>query len=156
MTDDQVEQWLVLIFGPTLSIGLAPKSMPSRFRVGYAEYETLDSNYLTAFFDRLLDPAGRLVGMRVSPVADSVQKLMQLLPRAPYLTIDDDGFDVWFSEAPLADTVNGGDQAFGGQVFRTNEGVFAMSFDANYLCATEADYMTLREANARWVVIEFE
>jgi hypothetical protein len=155
VTDDQVEQWLVLIFGSALSIGLAPKTMPSRFRVGGAEYESLDTNYLTAFFDRLVDPAERLVGMRVSPVADSAQELMQRLPTAPYLTISNGGFDVWFSEAPIHDAVNRGDQAFGGQVFRTQSGSFAMSFDANYLCATPADYSALREANARWVVIEY-
>jgi hypothetical protein len=149
------EQWLVVIFGDVLMIGLAPKSLSSRFTCDGVQFASIDENHLTAFFDRLLDSAQRLVGIHVTPIAESARQFFDALPAAPYLTGGRDGCDIWLSGEPIAQAQPAADQAFGGQLFRSGIGSYAMSLDADFLLASAADYEALRSANARWVEVVY-
>jgi hypothetical protein len=145
------EQWLIMVLGKRLSLALVPKGDLPSFQIGGAEYRGLESNFLTTFYDRLLDQDDRLSGVRVWPVSDSALELWGRLPKAPYVQRGQGFFDIWLSEAPIPDAEDAGDQAFGGRVYQTESGALALSLDVNYLCASDADFENVQDANATWV-----
>lgn len=152
MPGDLERTSFVMIFYRELVLGFVPSSTRGAFHVDGAEFIAMDDNFLSAFWDRLLDANGQLVGVRVIPVSSAAEQLCAGLKGAPYATIDGGAFEVWLSEAPLPDAQNSGEQAFGGQVFRDGEGRFALSIEANFLF-TEADEARLSNAHGRWATI---
>ena len=152
MSIDLLDQSFVMIFRRDLVIGITPKAISGRFQVDGVVFASVDDNHFVAFFDRLLDVGNRLVGVCISPISEPATLLMHGVRHARYVTAEAGAFQVWFSEAPLGDAPNNGEQAFGGQVFRAATGEFALSIDADVLLSV-ADEMQLQNANARWVTI---
>lgn len=57
----------------------------STFRVGEVEFRAPDDNYLTAFYDRVVDSSGRLIAIRVHPVTEFSEALLEEELRLSYL-----------------------------------------------------------------------
>lgn len=146
------EQVFVMVFQRELSIGLGSKKLGESIRIDDVYFRSSGENHLTTFCDRLLDPSGRLVGVNITPISDSAEALMRTVKDSRYVTVDSSAFQVWFTEAPLRDAENNGEQAFGGYVFSNDSGEFALSIDADFLF-TSADEARLSVAHARWVAI---
>lgn len=151
MQHEVMEQWLVLLFGNELALALAPKSLGSSFHVDGVEYRSQTSNFLTTFYDRITDDSDRLVGIRIWPAIANDAGFLDRLPRTSYLQVGEGFVDVWLSEAPVPSAESTADQAFGGRIYESAASTLALSLDVNYLCASEADFASVRAANARWV-----
>jgi hypothetical protein len=143
------EHWFVMIFRRALVVGLVAKASSGTFRVDGVEFASVDDNHLTAFVDRLIDRSGALVGVSISPLSDAAGRLMLAVQSLPYVTSEPGAFQVWFSEAPLADACNNAEQAFGGQVFTSPTGDLALSIDAESLF-TATDQERLTTGHATW------
>ncbi len=154
MESPREAEWLYLVFGPELSLALHPSSPTGRFRLGGVEYRAPDDNYLTAFYDRLVDPADRLIGIRIHPVASAAEMLIGRLTALPYLYLGAGYIDVFLTGSAVPDAESTGDQAFGGQVFTSIGGDVAISLDVHHFCASPDDLSALRQAQARWVDLE--
>jgi hypothetical protein len=152
MPIDLEHQSFVMIFDRELILGFVPKSMKSAFQIDGAGFTAMDDNFLSAFWDRLLDAEGQLVGVRITPISAPAERVRAALNGAPYVTVDRNAFDVWFSEAPLSGATNSGEQAFGGQVFCNGEIHFALSIDADFIF-TASDQAYLENAHGKWATI---
>jgi hypothetical protein len=152
MPVDLEHESFVMIFFQELVFGFVPRSIKGAFQVDSASFTAVDDNFLSAFWDRLLDARGQLVGVRVTPISGPAEQLRAGLSGVPYVTSDGEAFEVWLSEAPLADVNNNAEQAFGGQVFRSSDGRFALSVDADFLF-TRADEARLMNAHGKWATI---
>lgn len=148
------EEWLVLVLGGELSLALVPKTLTGSFRIADVEYRSPDDNFLTAFYDRLVDDAGRLIGIRVNPTTSVAEELLGSVPPQPYLHRGEGYVDIFLTVSAVPDAESTGDQAFGGQVFSSSKGDVALSLDVNYFCASEDDYSAIRSAKARWVELD--
>lgn len=146
------EQVFVIVFQRELSIGLGSKKLGHSIRIDDVYFRSSGENHLTTFCDRLLDPSGRLVGVNITPISDCAEALMRTVKNSRYVTVDSSAFQVWFTEGPLGDAENNGEQAFGGYVFSNDSGEFALSIDADFLF-TSVDEARLSVAHARWVAI---
>ncbi|MFN2400012.1 MAG: hypothetical protein ABR543_15440 [Gemmatimonadaceae bacterium] len=116
-------------------------------------YSADSSDRWPAFYDRLVDKEGVLVGMRVLVLSSAVRSK---IPRTSYFVFAEefDDIDILFfdtlAERPSVEVIQG----FGGQTFHSESGQLAMSFDLNWVAETDADRDSIRRANARWVYID--
>lgn len=152
MNIDLEDHWFVVAFRKDLVVGLVAKDSGHILEVNGLCFAAEDDNYLTAFVDRLTDQQGELVGINVSPVSDTAERLMLAVSAMPYVTVDSGALRIWFSEAPLDGVINSGEQAFGGQVFRSSTGEFALSIDAASLF-TDSDKERLTKGHTKWATI---
>lgn len=142
----------VMIFLNELVFGFVQKTIAGNFIVEDTGFSAVDDNFLSAFWDRLLDSRGELVGVRVTPVSPPAEELRDAVRGLPYVTGRGPAFDVWLTEGPIADAYNNGEQAFGGRVFRSDAGRFALSIDAGSLFIS-ADEGRLANAHGKWATI---
>lgn len=147
-------EWLFLMLGSELSLALAPPPRTGRFRVGDAEYRAPDDNYLTAFYDRLVDSDDRLVGIRIHPATEPAEELIQRVRPARYLLVGPGYIDIFLSGPAVPDAESTSDQAFGGQVFLSDRGDIAISVDVHHLCASPEDIDAIRGARATRVALD--
>lgn len=150
------ETWLVLIFRDELYVGLIKGESPRGFWVADTHFKDEGLGDLTAFYDRLVDASGELVGIRLCPVVNQTDYLLRRLPKAPYLQLSetDPCVDVYFSRQPVPNVESTGDQAFGGKLFQSVNGEFAISVDLSYLAESERDFVAISNSETGWVQIE--
>lgn len=150
------EEWLIIVLAAELSLALVPKDEAGHFRVAGVEFRSPDDNFLTAFYDRLVDGADRLVGIRVNPTTGVAAELLGSVPPRSYLQVGEGYVDIFLGGGAVPGAESTGDQAFGGQVFSSSAGDVALSLDVNFLCASGADYSAIRSAKARWIDVEMD
>ena len=153
---------LILLFGERLSLAHAPEAELASFVAEGVRYENVCAGYLTSFYDRLADPGGRLVGIVLTcvPEETGLGAALAGLVRHGYLDAVDTSrpclaYQVHFTGTRTIGTTRGGEQAFGGSVFRSSLGV-AVSIDFEYLCGGpgyEADLAALQSAPTPWVTL---
>lgn len=154
MEDPSGAEWLFLILGSELSLALALPPRNGRFRVENAEYRAPDDNYLTAFYDRLVDSDDRLIGIRIHPATAPARELIRRVRPARYLFVGSGYIDVFLSGPAVPDAESTSDQAFGGQVLLSERGEIAISIDVHYFCASPEDMDAVRGARATWVTLD--
>lgn len=147
-------KWLILFFEDHLSLGLVAGESPDSFTARGVEYRETGHGDLTAFYDRLEDRAGKLVGIRLYAVRGTEQ-FLRAVPLTAYVNRDSDEpiMDVYFSSGASDEVASTGEQAFGGKWFRAAGGRLALSLDFAYLASGEDDWRALNEAVAGWVAI---
>jgi hypothetical protein len=151
----ETESWLVLLFGHRLSLALVPKDdLGAGFRAAGRAYRSPNEDHLTTFYDRIVDARGDLVGIRIHPARASVEGWLAGVPASPSVRNDGGVLDVWLRGAPMPDAESMGDQAFGGQVFLSDDGEVALSLDVNYLCTSDAELAAILAATGDWVTLE--
>lgn len=144
------DRWLVLIFREKLELGWVDGESPAAFRAGESIFREISRGDLVAFYDRLVDERGEIVGIRICPVRE-VSGFQARLPPASYLchTADSSCVDVYFGGEVL-NADNTGDQAFGGRLFASSDGQLAISVDFSYLAESERDYLAVENAAVEW------
>jgi hypothetical protein len=148
------DAWLLAVFGERLALGMIHGPSPDQFRRGDQVFQNRDHGDLTAFYDRLVDAAGHLVGIRVWPVGRAVEVLTRL-PEAVYLRRPDgQSFEFYFAPVAKEQATSTGDQAFGGKFFETPNDLLAMSLDFSYLAESEEDYNRIHIPTAEWIPVQ--
>src|SRR5688500_13926796 len=110
------QKCLFVIFRSELTLSFHVPPATQVFWLDGAEYRAPDGNYLTAFYDRIVDAAERLIGIRIHPVTELGDALLEPVVDAPYLRPDDGFVDVFLTGSAVPDAESTGDQAFGGQI----------------------------------------
>jgi hypothetical protein len=144
-------KWLFVIFRSELALSFDVPPATRVFCLDGVEYRAPDDNYLTAFYDRIVDAAKRLVGIRIHPVVELGDALVTRVVDAPYLRSGDGFVDVFLTGSAVPDAEVIADQAFGGQIFTTSEGDLAVSIALEDFCTSPQDLDALRRAKAHWV-----
>ena len=146
--------WLLVLFRDELSLELVEKVSSGMFRSDGIDYISPDDNFLTAFYDRLVDVSGELVGIRVHPATHIADELLGRLKARPYLDIQNGHLDLFISAVERGGVESTGDQAFGGQVFSSPDGDIAISIDINALFNSAEDFRAIKVSQAKWISIE--
>jgi hypothetical protein len=146
--------WLLVLFRDELSLALVENVSSGRFRSDGIDYVSPDENFLTAFYDRLIDVSGDLVGIRVHPATHGADELFGRLKARPYLGIQNGYLDLFLSAVERGHVESTGDQAFGGQVFSSPDGDIAISLDIKALCNSSEDVRAIKLSQAKWISIE--
>lgn len=147
-------KWLIILFEDRLCLGWARGESPDSFTARGVEYRDTEHGDLTAFYDRLENGAGKLVGIRVYAV-HGTEQFLRAVPTTPYVRrfSDQPIMDVYLSSAAAEEVASTGDQAFGGKWFIGTGGRRALSLDFAYLASGEDDWRAVYQAAAEWVAI---
>lgn len=157
--------YLALFFGEQLSLAFLPPSALASFRANGVEYRDTGAGHFVAHYDRLLAESGELAGIQLwaNPEEAGLGRLLDRLPAREYLESFGSTppiYRVHFAGRVSDALTDMGDQAFGGQLFRGDDGGVALSIDLDYLCAGSgeraeaeeaADLTAIRSANAIWM-----
>ena len=129
------DTWLVAVLGEQLALAVSEQEPSERIQVDGVWYATADPSAVTAFYDRLLDASGAMVGVRVCPTTTEGSTILHQLPRRAYLRVAEDVpcFDIHLFPERAATATSAGDQAFGGRFYRAQDGTIALSLDLGYL-----------------------
>jgi hypothetical protein len=155
MESAEATRWLIILLDERPSLALTTMDLEHGFRVGSLRYDDIGGSALTACYDRLLSPLRHFVGIRFWPVDTLEVEMPNWLPTRPYVVADVEGefVDIFFTGAPTA-AESTGDQAFGGQVFRTFTGKVAISIDIDYLTQSGEDLVDLHTLDVAWFTPE--
>lgn len=148
------DSWLVMVLEPhRLALAKVAAEPREELTVGGTRYRSLYTGAVAAFYDRILDDAGRLAGVRFWPTAEAPTLWLAKLPRRPYLRVrpDENYFDVYFRRPTYPDASSEGDQAFGGRIYEAAPGQIAISLDLDYLATSTEDLRAVDEALVDWV-----
>lgn len=149
-----VHEWLFMIFRSELVLAFQTPPADGRFWLEGVEYRTPDDNYLTAFYDRLIGTADRLIGIRIHPATEIADALLGRVRATPYLHLGPGYIDVFLTGTAVPDSDTTSDQAFGGQIFTSRAGDLAVSVDLGNLCTSRADLEAIRGADAKWMPLD--
>lgn len=149
------ELWLVMVLGDQLSLALSHSEPAQSFRADGTDFRATRSSTMGAFYDRLVDGHGNLVGVRIAPVMTDADAVLERVPLREYIRQADDEpwFDVYLGSEIRGDAESTGDQAFGGRIYLGGEREMAISLDLGYLATTKEDIEAVKLAPARWVEI---
>ena len=147
-------KWLIVIFRSELALSFHVPPATRVFWLDGVEFRAPDDNYLTAFYDRIVDAVERLIGIRIHPLTELGEALLRPIVDAPYLRPGDGFVDVFLTGSAVPDAESTTDQAFGGQIFTSAEGDLAVSIDLEHFCTSPQDLDALREAKAHWVHLD--
>lgn len=144
------EPWLVIIFGSLLGLAWTDHDIGAGFTTDSALFEQVADTDISGFYDRVYQPDGSFVGVQIAPVAYAT--LAHDLPDLPYVRPDLEGLvlQVLFRAAPTDLTVVS-DQAFGGRIYQSLEGTFALSLDTFFL--SDDERLTFAASPAVWVAV---
>ena len=153
--ESAIELWLVMVFSNQLSLALSDSEPAQSFRADGVAFHATGTSAMSAFYDRLVDQHGELVGVRIAPVMEDAAAVLDRVPPRPYIrrVNQQPWFDVYFGNVVHNDAESDGDQAFGGRFYLGERREMAVSLDLSYLAATERDIEAVKLAPARWVEI---
>lgn len=135
--DSAAIPWLVFFLGPRLGLAWVPRDLEDIFTGDDEIFSCVTDdiealNQFPAFYDRLHDPAGRLVGIQVTPLVWS--DLPLVVGTLPFVRTVNNGKQLQIFFAPIpAQVIDSGDQAFGGRIYRSDTGEVAISCDTYFL-----------------------
>ncbi len=149
------ELWLVMVLGDQLSLALSDSEPAQSFRAEGTAFHATGPSTMSAFYDRLVDQHGNLVGVRIAPIMKDADAVLERVPLRQYIRRggEEPWFDVYLGNGVRADAESTGDQAFGGRIYLGEKGEMAVSLDLGYLATTEQDIEVVKLASARWVEI---
>jgi hypothetical protein len=157
--------YLALFFGEQLSLAFLPPLEFASFRADGERYRDVEAGHFVAHYDRLCDENGTLAGIQLwaNPEEAGLGRLLDQLSPREYLEPlggSPPVYRVHLAGSVSGDLTDKGDQAFGGQIFRSDQGRVALTIDLDYLCggageaaeaAEAADLTVIRRAKASWV-----
>jgi hypothetical protein len=141
------EEQIIFFLRKDLTLALVRADPGDRFSVENLHFVTVVDTDLTAFFDRIFDDAGRLVALQLMPVAAD-DLLVDAVSRLPYGSLRPGGksMRIAIHEHSPQHSSRSDDQAFGGRVYRAENGEVAISINTEWL--SEADLQSIRQAAA--------
>jgi len=146
------ERCLVMIFRPRLALALVPGDPGPEFVAGGDRFLTVMDTYLTAFYDRVRDESGKLVGLEITPVEGARQVVASLSP-FEYVQLVDEGrrARVFFAGTIRGNPSSSAEQAFGGRIYRSVRGELAISLDLEWL--DSPDIRAIKASAAQWLTV---
>ena len=162
---------LTLFFGERLGLAFLPDGDVESFVANGVRYENTGEGPFTSFFDRFHDASGALVGIMLwcYPLSTGLGETLTSLPPRAYLEREMHGeghpvFGISLTGRVEPAAVSGGEQAFGGAIYRNLFGEAVVSVDLDCLWGgsptEDADLAVLQSAPVEWLtltnVIEFE
>jgi hypothetical protein len=151
MDEDDSTPWLVVVFTSPLTLAWTDTDVGVAFTADSDLFEQVADTYFSAFYDRLYGPDGSFVGVQIAPVAWPT--LAKELPELEYVRAVREGRQVQVLFRVAAPDLNVvWDQAFGGRIFRSLGGTFALSFYTYFLCDDERE--TIATADAAWIEVQ--
>jgi len=150
------ELWLVLFLREELSLALRPAEPARTFRVDSQVFCAIDASAMSAFYDRLVDATGQLVGIRIAPTTTLGCRTLGSVPPRAYIdrTEEEKWLDVYLFGSNRSQAQCEGDQAFGGRIYVAGDDQVAVSLDLGYLASSERDIETVRMIPGLWIEIE--
>ena len=159
--------YLGIFFAGQLGLAFLPSTELASFRADGVLYKDTGTGFFTSLYDRLLDAEHQMAGIQIWCLPEEAGlgvalAALETSPR-PYL--------VRYAGSPAVYAVlfralargheerldGGGEQAFGGQIFRGEDGGLATSLDLSYLLdgqpSAETDLAAVRAATAHWTTI---
>jgi hypothetical protein len=142
---------LIVILTSPLGLAWSDADIGAGFTVDSDLFEQVADTDISGFYDRLYSSDGSFVGVQIAPIAWPT--LAEQLPELEHVRSMREGcqLQVLFRTAPSDVTVVW-DQSFGGRIYKTFGGTFAVSFDTFFLCDDERE--TIAASSARWVTVE--
>ena len=146
------QETLIFFLREDLTMALVKADPGDRFNVDQLQFITLVDTDLTAFFDRVLDDSGRLVAIQLMPLAAD-ELVAEAVSRLPYgsLRPGAKSMRIILHEHPPEHSSRSDDQAFGGRIYRADNGELAISIHTEWL--SEADMQSIRETAANWIEV---
>lgn len=147
------EMWLILLLQQRLTIAEHQGVPGNTILVNGIEYLATSPGSVATFYDRILDDAGKLTGIRFWPTADDPSELLHSLPMLPYVRTHPGKayFDVYFCGYAYEHARGEGEQAFGGRIYRSSSSEMAVAVDFGYLAESSDDILALRSSAVRWL-----
>jgi hypothetical protein len=148
----QPEQWVAVFFSERLELALLTAEPGEGFRRGATWYRSQSPGVVSAFYDRLVNSDGELVGVQVWPLAERTDFVLSHLPSRAYLRVPvgQGCFEIYFG-AKAEPATSEGDQAFGGRLYMSESGDLSLTIDLGYLLQSQAELDELRRADMDWV-----
>lgn len=142
---------LVVFRREQAGLAVVEGDVAGEFFLGEDRFQDERHGHLTGFYDWLRDHHGALVGVHFCPV-ESSEYLVDVVRSLEYVEVESDGqsFVARFMASPLQLSVSSHDQAFGGIVFVSNDGVFGISLDTTYVDPKDIDRLR-STSNTVWL-----
>lgn len=152
MSDAERIPWLIVVLASPLTLAWVDVDVGAGFTLGADLFEAVTDDDLSAFYDRLYAPDGSFVGVQVAPIA--VPTLASELPELEYVrrVNSDKQLQLLFTPTRAMHLDEVTDQAFGGRIYRSFAGDFALSFDTYFLEREERQ--AIAKAQAKWVEVK--
>ncbi len=144
------ERCLVIVFRPRLALALVSADPGREFVAGGDRFRAVSETYLTAFYDRVRDESGQLVGLEITPV-EGAEPLVASLSPFEYVQPVDEGrrARVFFAGKVRGNVSGSAEQAFGGRIYRSARGELAISLDLEWL--DSSDIRAIKSSPAHWL-----
>lgn len=144
------DRCLVMVFRPRLALAIVSADPGSEFFAGGDRFRAVSESYLTAFYDRVRDQNGQLVGLEVTPV-EGTEPLVASLSPFEYVQLVEEGrrARVFFAGKIRGNASSSADQAFGGRIYRSARGELAISLDLEWL--DSSDIRAIKSSTALWL-----
>jgi len=144
------ERCLVMVFRPRLALAIVSADPGTEFLAGGERFRAVTETYLTAFYDRVLDQSGQLVGLEITPV-EGAEPLVASLSPFEYVQPVEEGrrARVFFAGKIRGNASSSAEQAFGGRIYRSTRGELAISLDLEWL--DSSDIRAIKSSPADWL-----
>jgi hypothetical protein len=113
-------------------------------------YRSIVDSDFTAFYDRIQDYSGLLLGFEIGILFDEL-RIRAELSSLPYVRLGraSHAIQIFLQGLPRDDCVVRDDQAFGGRIYESVTGVIAISINMDWL--TDVERRSIETCGAEWV-----
>jgi hypothetical protein len=146
------ERCLVMVFRSRLGLALVSADPGGEFVAGGDRFRAVSETYLTAFYDRVQDQSGKLVGLEITPV-EGAEFLVASISPFEYVQPLEEGrrARIFFAGRIRGNANSSAEQAFGGRVYRSTRGELAISLDLDWL--DSSDIRAIKSSPADWLAV---
>jgi len=148
----QAEEWIALVFDAALTIAPVDSPPVGDLLIDGVVYRDCQYGALTTFYDRLVDTDDQFVGIQFWPAISGVEPLFDRLASLPYVhrPQDESCIEIYWRDTLTQGTKSTAEQAFGGPIFQSDQGVLCLTIDFQYLSGDLVDKAALMSAKARF------
>lgn len=148
----QTEEWIALVFDTALTIAPVDSQPVGDLSIDGVLYRDCRYGALPTFYDRLVDRGGQFVGVQFWPAISKVRSFFDRLASLPYVHRPQGelSIEIYWHDKPTEGTRSTAEQAFGGPIFQSDQGVLCVTIDFQYLSGDPVDKAVLMGANARF------
>jgi hypothetical protein len=149
-TKGSADQYLMVFFRKRLTLCIRDGDPGLAFTVGDTPFRSKIDSDMTGFYDRLRDRDGHLIGFQVQLLL-AEEYLPTVLSDYSYVTVTpgSTSIRIFFDDSSKRDVQRIDDQAFGGRVYESISGSFAISMNTYWLTAD--DLAAVRRSSADWL-----
>jgi len=145
-----VEDWIALVFDATLTIAPIDAQPEGNLIIDSIRYKDCQYGALTTFYDRIVDASQQFVGIQLWPAIAAVETIFDRLANLPYVyrPANERCLELYWNSRYMSPTQSTAEQAFGGPIFQSDQGIVCVTMDFQYLSGDPIDRAILMNANA--------